>query len=41
MEDRLIAQGNMQSLINDDEEDFRILDSLPADLLQKQDKLFN
>ena len=41
MEDRIIAQGNMESLINDDEDDFRILDSLPSDLLPKQDKLFN
>ena len=41
MEDRIIARGNLESLINDDEEDFRILDSLPVDLLPKQNKLFN
>lgn len=41
LEDRIIAQGNMQSLINDDEDDFRILDSLPSDILSKQERLFN
>ncbi len=35
MEDRIIAQGNMENLINDDEDDFRILDSLPIDLIPK------
>jgi hypothetical protein len=35
MEDRIIAQGNIESLINDEEDDFRILDSLPVDLLPK------
>jgi hypothetical protein len=35
MEDRIIAQGNMENLINDDEDDFRILDSLPIDLVPK------
>ena len=41
MEDRIIAQGNIESLINDEEDDFRILDSLPVDLLPKQERLFN
>jgi len=41
LEDRIIAQGNMQSLINDDEDDFRILDSLPSDILSKQERVFN
>jgi len=41
MEDRMLAQGNIESLLNDDEDDFRILDSLPIDVAPRSDRLFN
>lgn len=41
MEDRMLAQGNIESLLNDDEDDFRILDSLPVDVAPKSDRLLN
>ena len=41
MEDRILAQGNIESLLNDDEDDFRILDSLPVNVTPKSDRLLN
>lgn len=41
LEDRILAQGNLEGLINDDEDDYRILDSLPVDVTPKQGRIFN